>query len=118
MREAISKVDSDFVLGLRQDRNLIASSLGEVGRLVCNDGVDIILCSSWCKLGFYDADFGWGMPIWVSSIGMCKSVFLNLIYLVDTRSGNGIEAWVTLDEQEMALLEEDPELRAFASMNP
>ncbi|OWM70682.1 hypothetical protein CDL15_Pgr014355 [Punica granatum] len=49
---------------------------------------------------------------------MCMPMFLNWIFLVDTRSGDGIEAWVTMDEQDMALLQEDPELRAFANVNP
>ncbi|OWM74753.1 hypothetical protein CDL15_Pgr004520 [Punica granatum] len=119
LRGAISKVDSDFVLGLRRDKSLIRSSLEkaiEVG--LSEDGADSFLCSSWCRFGFYDTDFGWGRPIWVSNIGLRKSTFLNSILLVDTRSGDGIEAWVTMDEQEMALLQEDPELRAFAYVNP
>ncbi|PKI31919.1 hypothetical protein CRG98_047690 [Punica granatum] len=66
----------------------------------------------------YDIDFGWGRPVWVSNIGLCKPMFLNLIFLVDTRSGDGIEAWVPTDEQEMALLQENPELHAFATVNP
>uniref|UniRef100_B9H5G9 Uncharacterized protein n=1 Tax=Populus trichocarpa TaxID=3694 RepID=B9H5G9_POPTR len=43
--------------------------------------------SGWCKFGHYDAAFGWGKPAWVSSY-----------------------AWVTLDEQEMAILEANPEI--------
>ncbi|PKI31491.1 hypothetical protein CRG98_048119, partial [Punica granatum] len=84
LRGAISKVDSDFVLGLRRDKSLIRSSLEkaiEVG--LSEDGADSFLCSSWCRFGFYDTDFGWGRPIW-----------------------------------EMALLQEDPELRALAYVNP
>ncbi|PKI38379.1 hypothetical protein CRG98_041229 [Punica granatum] len=56
-------------------------------------------------------------PIWVSPVWECKMMFFNSIFLVDTRSGEGIEAWVIMDEQEMALLQEDPELRAFANVS-
>ena len=61
---------------------------------------------------------GGGKPIWVSSIGTSDSVFSNLIILNDTRLGDGIEAWVTIDEQDMARLECNPELLTFASLDP
>ncbi|KAL7207297.1 hypothetical protein ACSBR1_029289 [Camellia fascicularis] len=81
--------------------------------------VDYFGFTSWCKLGFYEADFGWGKPLWVSGVGcLGGSVFLNLIILMETRSGDEIEAWVTLDEQEMAILEHDTELLTFASLDP
>lgn len=118
LREAISKIDGNLLLGLSQDKNIISSSLGKISGADSSDKADHILCSSWCKFGFYDVDFGWGRPIWVSNIGLLGPVFINLIFLIDTRSGDGIEAWVTLDEQEMDLMQEDPELRSFASVNP
>ena len=43
---------------------------------------------------------------------------MNLVILANTRLGDGIEAWVTLDEQEMARLECNPELLTFASLDP
>ncbi|PKI31490.1 hypothetical protein CRG98_048118, partial [Punica granatum] len=65
LRGAISKVDGDFVLGLRRDKSLICSSLEKViGVGLSEDKVDTFLCSSWCRFGFYDTDFGWGKPIW------------------------------------------------------
>ncbi|OWM70690.1 hypothetical protein CDL15_Pgr014363 [Punica granatum] len=85
--------------GLRQDKTLISSSLEKVlgvGLSEYGHGVDHFVCSSWCSFRFYDIDFGWGRPVWVSNIGLCKPMFLNLIFLVDTRSGDGIEAWVTM----------------------
>ncbi|OWM70692.1 hypothetical protein CDL15_Pgr014365 [Punica granatum] len=121
LRGAISKVDGEFVSGLRQDKSLISSSFEKVlgvGLSEYGHGVDHFVCSSWCKFGFYDIDFGWGRPIWVSPVWECKMMFFNSIFLVDTRSGEGIEAWVIMDEQEMALLQEDPELRAFANVTP
>ncbi|KAK1359235.1 hypothetical protein POM88_043709 [Heracleum sosnowskyi] len=29
-------------------------------------GSHFIWCSSWCKIPFYEADFGWGKPSWIS----------------------------------------------------
>ncbi|XP_038687557.1 stemmadenine O-acetyltransferase-like [Tripterygium wilfordii] len=40
------------------------------------------------------------------------------IILVDTRSGNGIEAWVSLDEEIMVMVEHDKELLSVASVDP
>ncbi|KAK4284182.1 hypothetical protein QN277_001048 [Acacia crassicarpa] len=82
--------------------------------------VECLGFSSWCNLGFNEVDFGWGKPLWVSSIGMCgSSVYMNLVVLVDSRFGDdGIEAWVTLDEPFMAYLETNPQLLGYAILDP
>ncbi|KAL6186384.1 hypothetical protein ACLB2K_042504 [Fragaria x ananassa] len=72
-------------------------------------------CSSWCRFPIYEADFGWGKPIWVT-IASC--VLKNTIFLIDTRNGEGIEVYVNLEKQHMDMFERDPELLAFASLNP
>ncbi|KAH7538143.1 hypothetical protein FEM48_Zijuj03G0167800 [Ziziphus jujuba var. spinosa] len=46
------------------------------------------------------------------------AAFRNLIIFVDTQWGDGIEAWVTLEEKLMFALENDPNFLAFASPNP
>ncbi|CAL8150454.1 unnamed protein product [Prunus armeniaca] len=74
------------------------------------------LCSGiWCRLPFYETDFGWGKPTWVSipSIG-CKDAF----YLIDKRDGKGIEALLSLSEEIMEHFESNPELLKYASVNP
>ncbi|XP_050373744.1 acyltransferase Pun1-like [Argentina anserina] len=73
------------------------------------------MCSGWCRFPIYEADFGWGKPVWVS-IGACLDK--NVMILMDDRSGDGIEAFVTLEEQHMAAFESDQELLAFAALNP
>ena len=93
-------------------------SLKEIGGLGSVEEADYFGFSSWCNFGFYEADFGWGTPIWVSSIGSSGSMFMNLVILPDTRFGDRIEAWVTLDEQDMARLEFNPELLTFAYLDP
>ncbi|XP_041017767.1 stemmadenine O-acetyltransferase-like [Juglans microcarpa x Juglans regia] len=120
LRGAISSIDGDFVQKMQgEERNAVmCETLRGIGKLGSQDEADYFGFSSWCKFGFYEADFGWGKPIWVSSIGSSGTVFMNLIILVDTRLGDGIEAWVTLDEPDMARLESNPELLTFASLNP
>ncbi|XVF63543.1 hypothetical protein PTKIN_Ptkin09bG0095200 [Pterospermum kingtungense] len=120
VREAISRVDGDLIkkLGDDEGKSLISDTLREIGDLVSKEGLDHYGFSSWCKFGYYEADFGWGKPVWVSSFGMENSVYMNLIILVDTPYGDGIEAWVTLDEQDMAMLECDEELLKLAMFDP
>ncbi|ESQ55977.1 hypothetical protein EUTSA_v10027507mg [Eutrema salsugineum] len=72
--------------------------------------------SSWCKLPLYEANFGWGSPVWVA--GNVSPAFDNLAVLIDSKDGQGIEALVTLPEENMSSFEQDPELLAFAVMNP
>ncbi|KAH0972866.1 hypothetical protein GBA52_025022 [Prunus armeniaca] len=72
-------------------------------------GINLYRATSLCKLPLYEMDFGWGKPTWVTSKGGYK----NVIVLLDTKFGDGIEAWVTLDEQEMAIFESDEELLAY-----
>ncbi|PPD91879.1 hypothetical protein GOBAR_DD11189 [Gossypium barbadense] len=70
------------------------------------------------KLGIYEADFGWGKPMWVSPGGIDGLVFQNLVFLIETRNGDGIEALVTLDEQDMAVLQSQTEILSFAALDP
>ncbi|MBA0720490.1 hypothetical protein Golax_008107 [Gossypium laxum] len=121
LREAISRVDGDLIKKLRdndQGKSLFSKALTEIGDEVSKEGLEHYGFTSWCKLGFYEADFGWGKPEWVSSFGMENIVYMNLIILVDIGAGDGIEAWVTLDEQHMAALERDGELLQLAMFDP
>lgn len=86
--------------------------------MASKEGVDSLGFSSWCNFGFYEADFGWGSPVWVSSISSSGSaVFMNLVILVETGLGDGIEAWVSLDEHDMALLQSNSEFQDFVSVD-
>lgn len=93
----------------------IIEGLQKSGALFMRDDVAFYISSSWTRFGLYEMDFGWGKPAWVS-IG--SIMFLNFVVLTDTKDGEGIEAWVTLKEDEMASFEHDHELLSFASVNP
>ncbi|KAJ0037322.1 hypothetical protein Pint_23637 [Pistacia integerrima] len=54
-------------------------------------------------------------PEWVTTT---SNGMRNSILLMDTRDGLGIEALVTLEEQDMAVFERDDELLSFATVNP
>ena len=76
-------------------------------------GTTVFMCSSLCGYPFSKIDFGWGEPIWVCSASKIK----NRIILVDGRGG-GIEAWVTMEKQDMAAFERGEEIHGFASLYP
>ncbi|XVF85155.1 hypothetical protein PTKIN_Ptkin17bG0095900 [Pterospermum kingtungense] len=79
------------------------------------DEVDFYSCSSWCRFGLYEVDFGWGKPRWVSHSGVTPP---QLLTLMDSSDGEGIEAWMSLSEAEMGFFERNEELLQFASVNP
>ncbi|CAM8942221.1 unnamed protein product [Rhodiola kirilowii] len=84
-----------------------------------SEDMDNLICYGWCASGIYEVDFGWGRPAWVTSTGSSLSnisghQFLNSVMLVETRWGDGIEAWVTLDEKSMVDLVRNQELLTFS----
>ncbi|XP_055810902.1 vinorine synthase-like [Solanum dulcamara] len=75
--------------------------------------VGILRSTSLCKFPFYDIDFGWGRPKW-ASVG---SIAPNLVVLMDTSDGKGIEVWLGLVEEDMAIFEKNQELFKFVSLS-
>lgn len=71
------------------------------------DEVDVYMFTSWCRFAFYDVDFGWGKPVWLSRI---HSAYESTA-LLDSEDGEGIETWLSFNKQDMPLflrgIEED-----------
>ncbi|CAN1163161.1 Stemmadenine O-acetyltransferase [Linum perenne] len=120
VRESISKIDDGLVRKMRgrEGKPEMIDTLEEMVVVKMTMGADFLGFSSWCRIGFYGSDFGWGEPVWVSSYGLEGSVYMNLVMLADTRCGKGIEAWVTLGEGEMAAVTSDPEMMKLAKFDP
>ena len=78
--------------------------------------MDYYNCTSWCNFELYGADFGWGKPTWLSPVFTIKQK--NVACLIDTRDGDGIEAWISLSPEDMALFESNKELLEFSAANP
>ncbi|KAI4340664.1 hypothetical protein MLD38_025475 [Melastoma candidum] len=93
----------------------LSETFEAVGGIMNGKEVDLYIFSSWMRLSPYEADFGWGKPIWVSLV---KWHFTNTIILMDGRERNGMEVWVTLKKDHMAELDRDEELPRFTSLNP
>ncbi|RDX70484.1 Vinorine synthase, partial [Mucuna pruriens] len=96
LRDQINKIDKDFVRKLQDG----------------NEHLDFLKDSSYRVFPLYDADFGWGKPTWVGSPAL---TFQNLVVFIDTKNGDGIEAYVSLKVDDMTKFEADEELLAYVN---
>ncbi|KAM3219758.1 hypothetical protein P3L10_024289 [Capsicum annuum] len=95
---------NDFVKSVVNNHTKVGGKLGE------GDKMDIYGCTSWCRFPWYEADFGWGKPFWVSSVSFDIA---EIVCLMDTKNSDGIEVWVSLKENVMAEFEKHPDILAF-----
>lgn len=100
--------DMSFVTECLKSATSTTAQIGE-------EEMVMLYVASWCRYGTYEGDFGWGKPMWVTT---SECPVKNSVILIDTRDGDGIEAIVSLEEQDMALFECDVELLQYASLNP
>lgn len=64
-------------------------------------------------LPYYEIDFGWGKPVWFTTVMRLN----NIAMLLDTRDGKGVEAWVGLPQNDMLKFEQDHGILTYASFN-
>ncbi|KAL3512595.1 hypothetical protein ACH5RR_025312 [Cinchona calisaya] len=105
LRSAIGKIDQKFCEKLLGENGyeVAKGNFNEIRKYLLQKDVHVVRFSSWCGFPLYEADFGWGNPIWLSSTSYsCK----NHVFLFDSRSPGGIEAWIVMAESEMAKFEQ------------
>lgn len=102
LRNAITKTGNDYAKARHSDEIylMLIDYYNEIGGDKPS-GVDLCRFTSWCGFSCYGIDFGWGKPSWVATVS--KSV--ELVFLLDDISGDGVEAWVTLNEDDMVEFE-------------
>lgn len=66
--------------------------------------------TSWYGMPLYETNFGWGKPL---RVGSARLPLKNLVGFVDTRNGDGIEAFISLEKQDMATFEVDNEFLSY-----
>ncbi|KAJ7957625.1 Vinorine synthase [Quillaja saponaria] len=117
LREAMIMFCSTYAKRFRGNEwlSVIKECLNEARNLLQKQNKIVFRCSSWCRFPIYEVDFGWGKPMWAST---AACVDKNIFILMDTKQGDGIEAYVTMEAQEMALFECEHDLFAFATCNP
>ncbi|OVA20486.1 Transferase [Macleaya cordata] len=113
VKEAIKKIDGDHVRKL-QSTDAYLNYMKQIKSINSSGQTSTVMLhfSSWCRFPLYEADFGWGKPTWATTAPL---PFDNVIVLMDTRSGDGIEAWVNMTKEDMDEFQLDKELLAFVS---
>jgi hypothetical protein len=117
LRKGLRDFGENYVEKLGEGKAFMAvcESFQEAGSMLQEGNVDFYASTDFCRFPFYGIDFGWGKPTWVTiPTGANK----NVTTIMDTRDGEGVEAWVTLTEEDMAFFERDRELLAAASLDP
>ncbi|KAK1392165.1 Transferase, Chloramphenicol acetyltransferase-like domain protein [Heracleum sosnowskyi] len=114
IKKCKAEISDNFVEAIKGDAG--TPTLVKIAEIMTSGELSFsLLITSMCNMGQYELDFGWGKPVWFY---YCNLNLVNFISLSDTGAGGGIQAIVSLSEQEMAIFENDPELLAFASVNP
>lgn len=114
LHESIRMMNDDFIRKIHAGGgyfNLLKRA-GEEARKGSN--LTVFGFSSWCNFPFYETDFGWGKPLWLSAALKLNKVAIFL----DTKDGEGIEAWIGLSEEDMVKFEQDPGILTYASFSP
>ncbi|KAI3805085.1 hypothetical protein L1987_27127 [Smallanthus sonchifolius] len=115
LRGSVSKTVRDCTTALKDGEEgyeVVISPFFETNRnMFSNNVVSFYFFTSWCKYPFYEADFGCGKPVWVSTV---KLPTQSLVIMMDDPEGDGVEAWVHLDEKSIKQLEQDSDIKAYA----
>ncbi|KAK4856282.1 hypothetical protein QYF36_015960 [Acer negundo] len=118
LNDSIGKAYKDLVKVSRSGDDLFAS-LVDVTKEVSDEynmEGDIYPFSSVVQFPAYElCDFGWGKPIWMGA-GQVH-VPLEIIYLWGSRDGKAIEAWVSLNEDDMLHFQQHPDIIASTFTN-
>ncbi|KAK9119973.1 hypothetical protein Scep_018066 [Stephania cephalantha] len=112
IKSAVRRINGEFVGKIESDGDWYSKHIEDEAMKSFVEGMRNINFSSWCRFDFYNADFGWGRPVWTSIVTM---PYENSVFLLDTRGLDGIEAWVSMSEENMAEFVSDAELLQFSS---
>ncbi|KAF4373848.1 hypothetical protein CsatB_005000 [Cannabis sativa] len=116
IREGVKKMNKEYIRKLQMGEEDELSKIQQNSESIEKRGGEVIefQVTSLSRFHFYEIDFGWGKPDW-SSTGAWS--FDKIIALFDTSDGDGIEAYVNLNEEDMAKFEADEMLRKFITPN-
>ncbi|XP_051142557.1 stemmadenine O-acetyltransferase-like [Andrographis paniculata] len=125
MRSSIKRVDDEHITRMQGDGGLVGYYENlQSAFLEFPEGADLLFISSWCGFGVYEVDFGWGKPVWMTTYfhegsDSETSRYMNLVGLMETRSGRGIEVLVSVGEKYVEVFDAiEEELRDVACVEP
>jgi shikimate O-hydroxycinnamoyltransferase len=111
LRKSIMEINPEYVKKL-QDSDGHLDFMKKASKLLVQGEIEFCNFSSWCWFPYYEVDFGMGKPTWVCSPSIpCK----NVVVIMSTKDGDGIETWINMKGEDMAIFEHDTELLSFAS---
>lgn len=103
LRNGLREINEDYILGLAgKGGDDYVRGISRSFDLVARGEMGACGFSSWCRFPVYDVDFGQGKPVWVCPTSCPEK---NVTFLMRTRDGNGIEAWVNMLESTSQILE-------------
>jgi shikimate O-hydroxycinnamoyltransferase len=111
LRNSIMEINAEFLTKLKDDVGHL-DSIKKAGKQFSHGEIEFCNFTSWCRFPVYEVDFGMGKPTWVCSPNRpCK----NVVVMMSTKDGDGIETWVNMKKEDMDMFEHDQELLSYAS---
>ncbi|XP_076892305.1 vinorine synthase-like [Bidens hawaiensis] len=99
LSDSVKKTINDLSKGCQnheEGQQMVLNSLLYLTNI--HESTNVVIVSSWCKFPFYEADFGFGKPIWAAP----RTVPLNhSAYLIDDIEGNGVVAYAFLEVKDV-----------------
>ncbi|XP_057507807.1 stemmadenine O-acetyltransferase-like [Actinidia eriantha] len=114
MKNEIKKINGDYVNKLREGASHLSSIKDAAEKFTKGELISFNF-TSMCRFPLCVADFGWGKPM---RAGSARLTFKNFIVFMDAPTEGGIEAWVSLEKEDMEKFEMDKEFLGFVSASP
>ncbi|PWA36294.1 transferase, Chloramphenicol acetyltransferase-like domain protein [Artemisia annua] len=114
LHESIKNINNNYTKAVTpggKEYEVLLKPFLEYYEMYNDNDINAYSFTSWCKFSWQNADFGWGKPVW-KSVGKMETQ--NFVIMMDDQEGDGVEAWVHLDEKRMCQLEQDPDIRTYA----
>nr|XP_043631514.1 pelargonidin 3-O-(6-caffeoylglucoside) 5-O-(6-O-malonylglucoside) 4'''-malonyltransferase-like [Erigeron canadensis] len=104
----------NYYLELRHDIEKVQTMvMNSLSRKATNTA-SLHCISSWCNFPFYEADYGFGKPVQVSS-GSLNIPVKNLVWLLDGVGGKGVDAYLSMEQEDIPFLEEAVRIKDFVA---
>ncbi|KAL8038277.1 hypothetical protein ABFX02_11G095600 [Erythranthe guttata] len=125
LRRCIRRIDDDYITESQSGDRALNDLQELVTQLITSTKVEdeedeqgllFEWCcfTSWCRFPLYEVDYGWGRPLSVCTTALPLK---NLIVLMNTKCGEGIEAWANLNKDNLNLLETKIQLISITNNN-
>ncbi|XP_057766289.1 stemmadenine O-acetyltransferase-like [Salvia miltiorrhiza] len=101
LRSSIRKVRGDYITKALNKESFM-KDLFKLGFLLVMGRLEWCFFTSWRGFPTYDLDYGWGKPVWFTTSSVPSK---NLIIFFNGKSGDDIEAIVTMKPDDLKILD-------------